>query len=253
MRNQQLDDFMVQQIISRLIMPFNQWEAYQYGIIDDKGKVLKQKNQLKTSKEKNSWTSIDVLCCNLKKILNSYPTTQMKMAQLNNIQNAKIPTVIGQPPTYPMSLLQNFFLLKEEFVVKDHGKFVTVDVHDREKNNPSVGAARIVKGTNNRAGGPHAEFVRVDKEYRGKGIANQMYDRVEKALGQKLVPSHTQSPEAQRMWKRRLQKEEAPANSAGGGGIAGIGVGTPQFAEPPMRKKTAHRLFKRWQFRNGTP
>jgi hypothetical protein len=44
MRNQQLDDFMVQQIISRLIMPFNQWEAYQYGIIDDKGKVLKQKN-----------------------------------------------------------------------------------------------------------------------------------------------------------------------------------------------------------------
>lgn len=251
MRNQQLDDFMVQQIISRLIMPFHQWDAYQYGIIDEMGKVLKKKNQLKTEKERNSWTNIDILCCNLKKILNSYPTTQMKMSQLNNIQNAKLPTVIGQPPTYPMSLLQNFFLLKEEYVVKDHGKFVTVDVHDREKNNPYVGAASFIKGKNNKAGGPHAERVYVEKEYQRRGIATQMYDRAEKAIGEPLVPSHTQSRDAQAFWKRRLQKEEAPANSAGGGGIAGIGVGSPQFAEPPVRKKTAHRLFRRRQYRDG--
>ena len=114
MKNQQLDDYMVQQIISRLILPFEYWDAYKFGIIDKKGKVLRKKNTLKTQQEKDSWGNLDILCCNLKKILMSYPTTQMKLAQLNIIQHANIPTVIGQPPTYPLSLLKNFFLLKED-------------------------------------------------------------------------------------------------------------------------------------------
>lgn len=350
MRNQQLDDYTVQQVISRLIIPFERWDAYRFGIIDAKGRVLKKKASLRTKQEQDSWGYIDIMCCNLKKILNSYPTTQMKMAQLNNILTANLPTTIGQPPTYPLSHLNNFFLLKEEnelkikkhdveggyryeiehnsngqkhtarvavipnytdktvatiavfsdhpkpkqkfkaavvrqvmkrisadtgvktfiggritgagrgrqqevkikeeFVVKDHGKFVTVDVHDRENNNPYVAATRIIKGTNNRAGGPHAERVRVDMEYRGKGVANQMYDKAEEVLGQKLVPSHTQSSDAQRMWKRRLQKEDAPANSAGGGAIAGIGVG-PQGEPPVVKKNLRTRLFKRLQLSHG--
>jgi len=114
MANPQLDDYLVQQILSRFILPFDKWPAYQMGIIDRNGKVLKKRAQLKTQAEKNAWTLLDILCCNLRKILSSYPTTMMKFAQLNTIQTANIPTTIGQPPTIPLaSLASTFFLLKD--------------------------------------------------------------------------------------------------------------------------------------------
>ena len=229
MKNHQLDDYMVQQIISRLILPFEHWDAYKFGIIDRKGKVLKKKNTLKTKNEKDSWSNLDILCCNLKKILMSYPTTQMKLAQLNNIQNANIPTVIGQPPTYPMSLLSNFFLLKEEIVIKDKGRHIEAYAHDGD--NKSVGYTRVNKNTN------EVEFTTVDREYRRRGIASKLYDAIEKYIGKAVKPSDTQSDDAQEFWKNRNSdlSEDAPANSSGGGGIAAIGVGP--FGEPPVRKR----------------
>lgn len=266
MANQQLDDYLVQQILSRFILPFDKWPAYQLGIIDRNGKVLKKKSQLRTQTEKNAWGYLDILCCNLRKILMDYPTTRVKFSQLNTIQTAPLPNTIGGPVTIPLaSLASSFFLLKdsvdpenimqlrkklnefldEEFYIHDNGKYVEIRVDDG--NNPAVGAARIVKGNK-----PYADFVRVDKEYRGRGIANQMYDRIEKLLGQKLVPSHTQSSDSKRLWARRNGlKEDAAVNSAGGGAIAGIGVSAasgspPNFAEPPMRRKTtASRLLSR--------
>lgn len=42
---------------------------------------------------------------------------------------------------------------------------------------------------------------------------------------------------------KQFQKEEAPVNSAGGGNVAGIGVG-PQ-GEPGGRKAIMNKMFKR--------
>lgn len=243
MRNQQLDDYMVQQIVSRLILPFEQWEAYRYGIIDRKGKVLRKKETLTKKQEKDAWTNLDVLCCNLKKLFMSFPQTQMKLNQLTNLQSAPIPTTIGQPPTYPMSMIKNFFLLKEEIVVKDKGRHVEVYAHDED--DKSIGYARAKKG--NSREDPHVEFITVDKEHRGKGVGNAMYDAIEDHIGKPLSPSDTQSDDAKRLWKRRKAlREDAPANSAGGGGVAGIGVGSPQFAEPPIKQSNMlSRLYRR--------
>lgn len=68
-----VDLFLVYQFIVRLVTPFNQWEAYKLGIIDENGKVLKKRNTLTSSQEKQAWGYFDILAANLKKLLAKLP------------------------------------------------------------------------------------------------------------------------------------------------------------------------------------
>ena len=52
-----------------LVTPFEKQEAYKFGIIDDKGKVLKKYKTLKTEKERKSYTLLHRFVFNLKRIL----------------------------------------------------------------------------------------------------------------------------------------------------------------------------------------
>jgi len=52
--NEYIDLFLVQQFLKRIILPFDKWPAYQLGIIDEKGKVLKQRSSLKTREERQA-------------------------------------------------------------------------------------------------------------------------------------------------------------------------------------------------------
>ena len=49
-----VDALITYRIIKLLVTPFERQEAYKYGIIDDKGKVLKKAKTLKTEREKKS-------------------------------------------------------------------------------------------------------------------------------------------------------------------------------------------------------
>ena len=57
------------QFIKKLVTPFNKTRAFELGIIDEKGKVLKKRSTLKTRDERESYTLSDTLIFNLKKIL----------------------------------------------------------------------------------------------------------------------------------------------------------------------------------------
>ena len=46
MASRAFDTFLVYKIISTLATPWKEQEAYQYGIIDDKGKLLRKSNTL---------------------------------------------------------------------------------------------------------------------------------------------------------------------------------------------------------------
>ena len=52
MATRAIDLLIAYRVIKMLVTPFNKQPAYQYGIIDDKGKVLKKFLSLKTTKEK---------------------------------------------------------------------------------------------------------------------------------------------------------------------------------------------------------
>jgi len=74
-----VDLFLVYQFIVRLITPFNEWDAYKLGIIDQSGKVLKKRATLSTPGEKKAWGYFDILAANLKKLLAKFPGGDSKL------------------------------------------------------------------------------------------------------------------------------------------------------------------------------
>jgi len=49
-----VDLFLVYQFIRRLATPFDKWDAYKEGIIDDKGKVLIKKKDFTNSRQRKA-------------------------------------------------------------------------------------------------------------------------------------------------------------------------------------------------------
>ena len=69
MANRAVDLIITYRVIKLLVTPFNKQEAYKYGIIDDKGKVLRKFKTLHKSEEKKSYTVLHRFVFNLKRIL----------------------------------------------------------------------------------------------------------------------------------------------------------------------------------------
>lgn len=61
--------YTVYQIIKKLTTPFDQTDAFKFGIIDKDGNILRKRRTLKTQQEKESYTVLDTLVFNIKKIL----------------------------------------------------------------------------------------------------------------------------------------------------------------------------------------
>ena len=74
-----VDLFLVYQFVTRLVTPFNQWEAYRLGIIDEKGKVLRKRATLSSTDDRAAWGYFDILAANLKKLLAKVPGGESKL------------------------------------------------------------------------------------------------------------------------------------------------------------------------------
>ena len=59
-----VDLFLVYQFIKRLATPFEKWDAYELGIIDKDGNILKKRKELRTVKERDAWGKFDVMISN---------------------------------------------------------------------------------------------------------------------------------------------------------------------------------------------
>ena len=69
MANRLVDLLITYRIVKLLSTPWEQQEAYKFGIIDRNGKVLRKANSLNTEAEKDSYTVLHRFCFNLKRIL----------------------------------------------------------------------------------------------------------------------------------------------------------------------------------------
>ena len=69
MANRAIDLIITYRVIKLLATPFNRQEAYKYGIIDEKGKVLKKFKTLNKPEEKKAYTLLHRFVFNLKRIL----------------------------------------------------------------------------------------------------------------------------------------------------------------------------------------
>lgn len=66
------DAFLVYSFIKRLVMPFDKWPAYQHGIIDEHGNVLKKRRSLNQA-QLAVWGRYDIMIANLKKLIAKVP------------------------------------------------------------------------------------------------------------------------------------------------------------------------------------
>jgi len=72
--------FIAYKFIKILSMPWKETDAFKFGIIDKKGKVLKKMKDLRTSEERKSYTIFHRLIWNLKKLLEKLPIFKSRIA-----------------------------------------------------------------------------------------------------------------------------------------------------------------------------
>jgi len=75
-----VDTYLVYKIITLLTKKWEDQDAYKYGIIDNKGNVLRKSRDLDTKKEKDSYTVLVRFVFNLKRLLEKVPGGKSKFA-----------------------------------------------------------------------------------------------------------------------------------------------------------------------------
>jgi hypothetical protein len=77
-----LDNLIAFKVLSMLVTPFEKSDAFKFGIIDKDGKALKKVKDLTTSQEKESYSALDRLVFNLKRLLAKVPGGKSQLASL---------------------------------------------------------------------------------------------------------------------------------------------------------------------------
>ena len=75
-----VDLFLVYSFIRKLVTPFDKWEAYNLGIIDEKGNILIPRKKFTKAAERKAFGIFDLLILNLKKILAKVPGGNTRLA-----------------------------------------------------------------------------------------------------------------------------------------------------------------------------
>lgn len=77
-----VDNLIAYRILSMLVTPFKDTKAYQLGIVDETGKVLKKSSDLKTAEEKDSYNYLTRLVFNMKRIINKLPGGESRLRNI---------------------------------------------------------------------------------------------------------------------------------------------------------------------------
>ena len=72
--------YFVYQFLKKLVTPFEKTKAFELGIIDEKGKILKRRRDLKGQEEKDAYNLSDTLIWNIKKLMGKVPGGQSRIA-----------------------------------------------------------------------------------------------------------------------------------------------------------------------------
>jgi hypothetical protein len=80
--SQIVDNLIAYRVLTMLVKPFRETDAYKLGIIDAKGKNLIKPSSLSTTEQKSAYTFLHRLVFNMKKIINRLPGGESKLKSL---------------------------------------------------------------------------------------------------------------------------------------------------------------------------
>ena len=72
--------YFVYQFLKKLVTPFNKTKAFELGIVDENGKILKRRRDLETKEEKEAYNLSDTLIWNIKKLMGKIPGGKSRLA-----------------------------------------------------------------------------------------------------------------------------------------------------------------------------
>lgn len=79
---QVIDNLIALRVLSMLVKPFSETDAFKLGIIDNKGKNLIKPSMFRTTDQKSAYTFLHRLVFNMKKIINKLPGGESKLKSL---------------------------------------------------------------------------------------------------------------------------------------------------------------------------
>lgn len=137
-----VDNLIAYKILTMLITPFEETEAYKLGVIDKDGKNLIKTSKMDSSDQKDSYSYLTRLVFNIKKIINRLPGGESKLKNLvaafwlvkESYENKR--TVMFED--YTKLLRNDIVLVEEEIQVR---KFL--EQKKQELDEDGVGAAVV--------------------------------------------------------------------------------------------------------------
>lgn len=278
-----VDLFLVYQFLRRLATPFNKWEAYKLGIIDEKGKVLIKRKDFTRAEQRKAWGIFDIMIANLKKLLAKVPGGGSRLAsyaaalylikEWNHFSEDSLLTEDISEEQLEESLLLfndryvNYIQLAENVNMlnevkgqikppawKRAGRNGEIEIKfptgrrfkiekHLDENERHKGEWKVMEY---KTGGWVDDWEWMDT-YKPKGYAKQRVMQMGQydKKGKKVADySSTFQYESVNKINTKPELEEEPANNVGSGNIAGLGVG-PQ-GEPGMSRAAQ----KKWTSQN---
>ena len=269
-----VDLWVVYELLKRLTTPFAETDAYRLGIIDDAGNVLRPQKSL-TPAERQVWTSFDIVVNNMKRLLFKLPFGRVRFASymaalwLLREPKAKTMTEAQLSRSFMRLLGQNKFKMPNSFPTSLDG--------EQSKNLKSVRVESEAWLHNLYRRGASVEYINtttsgddVCDHYTVDGVSVTFFHKPKHGTCVRVLPNgHVFSlysvtlDNAYRMIKtfaetkdlrpmpktstrkfREFVKEDAPANAAATGAVAGLTGDPPRMVGVKRQKFAGHEAFE---------
>jgi|TARA_B110000908_G_C10186630_1_gene418293 hypothetical protein len=180
-----VDLFLVYQFIRRLATPFNKWDAFKQGIIDDKGQILIKKKD-RDATQKKAFGVFDVMVTNIKKLLAKVPGGGSKLA------------------SYAAAL----------FLIKEYNAFSDESILNEDLTDEQLEESLLL--FNDR----YVNYIKENADV--KALNEEIKEAAKKRT---FVAKKDLSSFRKKINTKPSLEEEPAANSVGAGGIAGMDAG----------------------------
>ena len=237
-----VDLFLVYQFVKRLAMPFTSWPAYKLGIIDENGNILKKRKDLTTFEEKRAFGWFDLMLLNMKKLLATLPGGATKIATYAAaLWLIKEHKVFTSDSTLTESISDEDILESISRFSNGYSDYTTHTQTVNKKVQESAPTNAVSSGATAGMGSSHVDDGDdIDAKY----IAVHFHKHAEKMRKDQLKLHQAKpviaDPHMPDPSKAGLKED---GMSAGGGAVAGIGVGPD--GEPGLTKKNQRDHKKR--------
>lgn len=234
------DLIFVYSFLKRLVTPFNETKAYQLGIIDERGKKIRNPQ---TKAELDSFSTFERLVFNIKKIIERFPGGKSKLASY----------------AAALFLIKEHNNPKEEYSTKELIEAVEKNMGDLKENQMSekeFGDMLFAKETAIRdvSEAMKYNFMVLDRDGRVMGMTTGEKDAERMARGDNIRGQTGRAvklrrPMAQARGDRLIGQlpahnlgEDVPANATGAA-VAGTGDDPVHWKKPDARKKEMRKYL----------